>query len=104
PHTPHTTELHTPSLHDALPIFRSKSIDLPLALSHGTGLPRRHYPRGQPSPRVGAAQLIELRLQWVVADEGDPRSVPTSIELHGEDRKSTRLNSSHDQISYAVFC
>src|SRR2546421_1321860 len=26
--------------------------------------------------------------------------------LHGpdEDRKSTRLNSSHDQISYAVFC
>src|SRR2546421_6848490 len=25
-------------------------------------------------------------------------------EGHGEDRKSTRLNSSHDQISYAVFC
>src|SRR2546421_3381650 len=24
--------------------------------------------------------------------------------LHVEDRKSTRLNSSHDQISYAVFC
>src|SRR2546421_7440082 len=23
---------------------------------------------------------------------------------HGPDRKSTRLNSSHDQISYAVFC
>src|SRR5206468_12134594 len=23
---------------------------------------------------------------------------------HEEDRKSTRLNSSHDQISYAVFC
>src|SRR3989440_1774813 len=22
----------------------------------------------------------------------------------GKDRKSTRLNSSHDQISYAVFC
>src|SRR2546430_2898841 len=31
-------------------------------------------------------------------DEGSPR--------HGgvEDRKSTRLNSSHSQISYAVFC
>src|SRR5256886_11095557 len=26
------------------------------------------------------------------------------IELMGEDRKSTRLNSSHSQISYAVFC
>src|SRR5688572_30847938 len=24
--------------------------------------------------------------------------------LHGLDRKSTRLNSSHSQISYAVFC
>src|SRR2546421_13020686 len=24
--------------------------------------------------------------------------------LGGRDRKSTRLNSSHDQISYAVFC
>src|SRR2546430_2836323 len=23
---------------------------------------------------------------------------------HGQDRKSTRLNSSHSQISYAVFC
>src|SRR2546428_8256025 len=26
------------------------------------------------------------------------------LQLHGRDRKSTRLNSSHDQISYAVFC
>src|SRR5688572_31389027 len=25
-------------------------------------------------------------------------------QLGGEDRKSTRLNSSHSQISYAVFC
>src|SRR2546428_4395364 len=25
-------------------------------------------------------------------------------EYRGRDRKSTRLNSSHDQISYAVFC
>src|SRR5256886_3097747 len=29
-------------------------------------------------------------------------SVPEQTE--GEDRKSTRLNSSHSQISYAVFC
>src|SRR2546428_8566672 len=27
-----------------------------------------------------------------------------SVLAHGLDRKSTRLNSSHDQISYAVFC
>src|SRR3989440_1462072 len=30
-----------------------------------------------------------------------PRSV---IDAFSRDRKSTRLNSSHDQISYAVFC
>src|SRR2546428_1045400 len=28
----------------------------------------------------------------------------TPARSHGIDRKSTRLNSSHDQISYAVFC
>src|SRR2546428_9507427 len=28
---------------------------------------------------------------------------PTPVEVD-RDRKSTRLNSSHDQISYAVFC
>src|SRR2546427_4394660 len=27
-----------------------------------------------------------------------------SVELNTTDRKSTRLNSSHSQISYAVFC
>src|SRR2546421_4048570 len=31
---------------------------------------------------------------------GDPAVLPG----HARDRKSTRLNSSHDQISYAVFC
>ena len=37
---------------------------------------------------------------------GDDLVTPFQIEgigLRG-DRKSTRLNSSHDQISYAVFC
>src|SRR2546421_5133738 len=29
---------------------------------------------------------------------------PSEIHWTKEDRKSTRLNSSHDQISYAVFC
>src|SRR2546430_10037506 len=28
----------------------------------------------------------------------------TAIRIAGVDRKSTRLNSSHSQISYAVFC
>src|SRR2546421_12710226 len=37
----------------------------------------------------------------------DARAVPLHDDLGGDaprDRKSTRLNSSHDQISYAVFC
>src|SRR5688572_32302945 len=34
-----------------------------------------------------------------------PRGVTGEPELQvGRDRKSTRLNSSHSQISYAVFC
>src|SRR2546430_3568896 len=32
------------------------------------------------------------------------RRMGCPFELHAEDRKSTRLNSSHSQISYAVFC
>src|SRR2546421_5416437 len=32
------------------------------------------------------------------------RACTTDIRLACRDRKSTRLNSSHDQISYAVFC
>src|SRR5699024_9290462 len=34
---------------------------------------------------------------WISYDENE-------IETRGEDRKSTRLNSSHVSISYAVFC
>src|SRR2546430_11742367 len=33
-----------------------------------------------------------------------PGTGARAVRLHGEDRKSTRLNSSHSQISYAVFC
>src|SRR5437764_9199647 len=33
-----------------------------------------------------------------------PRAVPRRLPVRGVDRKSTRLNSSHRCISYAVFC
>src|SRR5437870_2984285 len=36
-------------------------------------------------------------------DRRETREGPLD-EVHGEDRKSTRLNSSHVAISYAVFC
>src|SRR2546428_2843411 len=35
---------------------------------------------------------------------GGGAAVPAGFSAIGLDRKSTRLNSSHDQISYAVFC
>src|SRR2546422_7045424 len=34
----------------------------------------------------------------------DDAGAPTARHLAEEDRKSTRLNSSHGYISYAVFC
>src|SRR2546422_4228286 len=33
-----------------------------------------------------------------------PSSAPDPFAVEGADRKSTRLNSSHGYISYAVFC
>src|SRR3989440_877656 len=35
---------------------------------------------------------------------GQPLQARFGEQAYGRDRKSTRLNSSHDQISYAVFC
>src|SRR5438270_6329464 len=44
-------------------------------------------------------ETAHLRVVAVAVDEkGDP------VRMHERDRKSTRLNSSHSQISYAVFC
>src|SRR2546430_8973149 len=39
-----------------------------------------------------------------VLTSGDPSVILRQGSLLMEDRKSTRLNSSHSQISYAVFC
>src|SRR5256886_11825046 len=57
----------------------------------------RHHPDGPPARRI--ADRVERLdrphvLRLVVRVEEDDR----------RDRKSTRLNSSHSQISYAVFC
>src|SRR3712207_8149760 len=39
-----------------------------------------------------------------VAHRGDDHDDVVAVLLRAEDRKSTRLNSSHANISYAVFC
>src|SRR3712207_8327601 len=46
------------------------------------------------------------RDEWDVVrlDDGDEVAGAVELSSTGEDRKSTRLNSSHANISYAVFC
>src|SRR3712207_7700404 len=85
-----TTEIYTLSLHDALPICRP-------AGSRRTGGPRRAAPRprGRPGAHSGDGRRDGGR-----ARPGAAAARPT----RGSDRKSTRLNSSHANISYAVFC
>src|SRR3712207_9335374 len=75
-----TTEIYTLSLHDALPISTTT--------------------RPDSNPAIGS-RFIASRMRCVRnhADFG-VRSYLRSIS----DRKSTRLNSSHANISYAVFC
>src|SRR5256886_8833394 len=63
--------------------------------------------------RMDHRGLVLTALAWTLASAcgsdgsvGPPSLVPLTSELHNapQDRKSTRLNSSHSQISYAVFC
>src|SRR2546430_12463170 len=55
---------------------------------------------GAQEPRHTGQPLERLSLLRI----GPHDAHPDPGERHGEDRKSTRLNSSHSQISYAVFC
>src|SRR5688572_29427740 len=54
---------------------------------------------------VVAGQRRLLACQAIAEETGKAELVPCGILQAGDkDRKSTRLNSSHSQISYAVFC
>src|SRR5438874_9215590 len=75
-----TTEIYTLSLHDALPIFL-------IAERNGFHpFHRRHVGDERPIDREQDA--VDAHLHHAAQ----------------QDRKSTRLNSSHVEISYAVFC
>src|SRR5438132_7130829 len=82
---PPTTEISTLSLHDALPIYVRRR------LAQLIGERREEAPLGYERERPQACALDQLAR----AELGEPVTI---------DRKSTRLNSSHTVISYAVFC
>src|SRR5690348_17774499 len=84
-----TTEIYTLSLHDALPIFQWNRL-----VEHGIG-----------EPWPGRATFPAAAGREVGGADVDHGKAPRSGDEDGaEDRKSTRLNSSHPSISYAVFC
>src|SRR2546426_2299961 len=88
-----TTEIYTLSLHDALPISR------------GRGAPAEFEGR---AGQVLWKQAHRDRRAFRRDEGADRRLLAVAGEVDGRgdqiDRKSTRLNSSHLVISYAVFC
>src|SRR2546427_2289197 len=80
-----TTEIYTLSLHDALPIC---------AFRPASRVRLRTIPRSAGGHRLARGR----RRRCAGAHAHGRRQEPVL------DRKSTRLNSSHSQISYAVFC
>src|SRR5437588_3219569 len=61
----------------------------------------RRPPRSTLFPYTTLFRSSPLRRLWQVSLGG---AVSYPLIANGEDRKSTRLNSSHTVISYAVFC
>src|SRR2546430_8977911 len=53
---------------------------------------------------VTAVLAVAALALWRGRQTDTPADVYTFHRVTSEDRKSTRLNSSHSQISYAVFC
>src|SRR5439155_12735305 len=85
-----TTEIYTLSLHDALPIScKYSGLDF---LDFFAFRRNRHW-------RVRRESATEPEADVVIR----PQLGLRNINPH-RDRKSTRLNSSHVAISYAVFC
>src|SRR5690606_42125890 len=93
-HDPSTTAFYTLSLHDALPIFQLGGRPLHFPRREGV------VPRRVVDPWLTLAALSLTLVGKPVLPDGDPGP----DERCPRDRKSTRLNSSHVKISYAVFC
>src|SRR5690554_7749471 len=89
-HATATTEIYTLPLHDALPISLKNVIALAAGTSDGLGF-------GDNTKAALMTRGIAEIARLGIVMGGHP-------ETFAGDRKSTRLNSSHVRISYAVFC
>src|SRR5689334_24651030 len=92
------TERDTFSLHDALPIFGAV----------GTDAARRRRERRRVDREIVGREIMAAVTDIFGHVEQDWAGTPRGRHREGTarqlDRKSTRLNSSHSSISYAVFC
>src|SRR5690606_42110144 len=95
-HDTTTTQFYTLSLHDALPISDGRWIYFDFANHGGQHVARVRLSDGR------IERLIEGERSVSAFDFDEDGNV--AARLAGIDRKSTRLNSSHVKISYAVFC
>src|SRR5690606_42060432 len=94
---PAPSDIYTLSLHDALPICQKTQMNYGI-------IPNDIYTH----PEIAAVGLTEEQ----VKQSGEAYNVGTfpfaanarALAADAGDRKSTRLNSSHVKISYAVFC
>src|SRR5690606_41623500 len=93
---PATTEIYTLSLHDALPICLGLET---IQDNVGNVIIRKPATSGMENRKT---VVLQSHLDMVHQKNND-----TEFDFDSEgirDRKSTRLNSSHVKISYAVFC
>src|SRR5690606_39412619 len=96
------TDTYTLSLHDALPILPYLR-HRPYPVFHANGAENQRYDeyRGKEDQPARVAR----RYLFVDGDLDQVRSEQRKqAGGYHQDRKSTRLNSSHVKISYAVFC
>src|SRR3712207_8498250 len=97
-----TTEIYTLSLHDALPIFVPVSRRVRTLAAFGGAILLQFF--GPAATGLGGVAYVE-RMRCDRTAEFPAFPVPNGQQTDiAEDRKSTRLNYSHANISYAVFC
>src|SRR6266853_749900 len=96
-----------PSEHRTAPMAQSTATPIATRTCDGSTLPEVHAePAETPMPFRSRPSTIDSDSTWRKSRLAVPGSRLTGWpdSFTSGDRKSTRLNSSHSQISYAVFC